>query len=193
MPKQIVKTVYQFQELSDVAKAKAREYTGPLAWSEEIQGTLKAFCDIFPVRVRDWSYGSGGGYIDFRLSCDDEAENLEGLRLYKYLVNNYVQLFTAFKTYRKGDKKRRSKISQIKDYWQQCLTGYCMDYEILDPLFNFLARPEKNMTFYALMKACLDAWINSAVKECEWQESDEYLEEFFNANEFWFYENGGVA
>lgn len=56
--------VYQFNELSEEAKEKAvQQYRSSgfeYAWQDESRDSLKAFCDLFNVKVTDYSIGTWG-------------------------------------------------------------------------------------------------------------------------------------
>lgn len=60
--------VYQFAELSEAAKEKAvQQYRSSgfdYAWQDESRDSLKAFCNLFNVKVIDYSIGTwGNSYI----------------------------------------------------------------------------------------------------------------------------------
>lgn len=76
----ITTTVYKFNELSDTAKEKARQW-----WREHIDfdGTdelrsIQAFCEYFGVRLVNWSVGA---YSPIEYKHDASNENFRGLRL----------------------------------------------------------------------------------------------------------------
>lgn len=58
---QITINLYQYDELSEDAKKKAREwFTGPgfeFAWCDESRDSLNKFCEYFGVRLCDWDIG----------------------------------------------------------------------------------------------------------------------------------------
>lgn len=73
--------VYSFDELSEEAKDKAREWWRhgmDFAWSTESLQSIRAFCDHFGVRLKSWSvepYGSPS------YTTDAENRYFRGLRL----------------------------------------------------------------------------------------------------------------
>lgn len=59
------------------------------------------------------------------------------------------------------------------------LTGYCMDYPLID---------EWNKT--KDVDGAIDAWVNDCQKDYEYQQSDEYIIEHCEANEYEFTKEG---
>lgn len=183
--------LYGIDELTDTAKNNAHSnYLNSVdyAWSEENRDTLNKFVDIFPVELR------GRDNDSIYMLCDDEIAELKGVRLLKYLVNNYWNdLFKPKFIYNtkkgiSGDTKSRYSKCQFDNCCT--LTGYCMDMEILDPVYKFLKTPDKNTTFEMLMQECLNAWEMACRKDEEYQCSLEYFIETAQANEWEFTENG---
>lgn len=168
--------VYKINELSREAQERAYEnwlQEGQYPWSYDNLKTLREFEDIFPVKVKSFEYGEGGSYISFVFTADGDIENLSGIRLLKYLYNNYFSYLFQRKTYYKNKKRRISKIMYVHDC--SLTGGYYMDEEILEPIYNFLKNPRKDITFYGLMEKCLNAW----VKACE-----EDFKEYFSFENF---------
>lgn len=193
MARVICKTVYTYEELSDSAKEKAL-YEGrstlDYSWADENKETLEAFCRIFPVKVRDWEYGGYGRHISHYLTCDDDIAGLSGLRLHKYLWNNFRSSLFKGKYYSKAGKSRHSRI-----ILEACcvLTGYCVDDDILQPVYDFLKKPNNRTTFEDLMGDCLEAWLSSCDADFEAYFSEESMADIFAANDYEFYEDGTFA
>lgn len=193
--------IYNIDELSD--KAQQRAFHDWLsddmyAWSCENEKTLDEFISIFPVKVTNWQYGYGN-YINFYMTCDDDLEELEGFRLAKHLWNEYKGYIYKGKYYSTGQrwidgkyhyKHRYSKITLERSC---VLTGYCIDDDILKPLYDFLDRPVEGVTFKELMEDCLDAWIKACADDYEACRSFEYFKEDSEINNYEYYENGRVA
>lgn len=183
--------LYQFSELSDKAKERALdEYRkdGPeYFWAEENRATLSAFEDVFPVKVNDYRYDDRGGDIQFTFT--GEHPEMTGVRLMRYLWNNYRTNLFKGQYYHKGHTSRHSRI--ILD--NSCtLTGYCLDMDILQPVYNFLQKPD-DTTFEDLMQDCLNGWVRSCVRDIEYQNSDECITENIIANEYEFLKDGTWA
>ena len=73
--------LYQFNELSDDAKERAREWwrdSLDYPWWKESEGSFKAFCDHFGVKIKDYSIGA---YEPCYLDTDAENAHFRGIRL----------------------------------------------------------------------------------------------------------------
>ena len=198
--REVTMKVYSVEELSE--RALDRAYydwcvDSGYPWGEENEKTLLEFERIFPIEVTDWRYGGGYKYVRFHMTCEDEVAELEGLRLAKYIWNNYKNYIYEGKYYSKGKYvggkyqyvSRHSKIILEKD----CpLTGYYLDYDILKPIWDFLDSPKPNITFRDLMEECLGKW----AKTCEDDYNNYYsLDNFIEiakVNGWEFYEDGSM-
>ena len=204
--KTIQLNLYKFSELSEDAKRTAiDEYKeggqDQLYYDKLIESINKAL-DLFGLET-------GRQYSDIRTGhIDDCILELSGVRLYKYLVNNYWnKLFTP--KYKKSiDRavKWKPYICKVHTAWDgskftqlyykherdnSCvLTGVCCDMDILQPFYNFLERPEKNTTYQDLINQFEHA-IKKAFEDIEeWQDSDEHISETLEINEYDFTEDG---
>ncbi len=201
--------LYKFNELSDQAKQQAIEdyrnqdnYDGNYS---EIGDSVKAVIELFNLKTgRQWD--------DIRTGhIEDSILELKGVRLYKYLINNYYnELFTP-KYIGSKDRKITGKqfIFEVRkdykgnDYTQiysrlfkdNCcpLTGVCYDNSLLDPVYSFLSRPGKNITFEDLIRDIENAITKCYRDEEEWINSDEYITENIEANEYEFTKDGKLA
>lgn len=189
-------TVYLFSELSDDAKENARNdflskgYENP--YSGENLDSLKKFYDIFPVRQRGRNWGN------FEMTCDDDISELSGIRLLKYIWNNYRGDLFKGKYYSTSGKwidgKYHYKCKHSKIQLDHCcvLTGYCMDDDILEPVYRFLNCPD-DTTFKELLQDCVNAWEKAVEKDEEYYQSVEYFAEICESNEYEFTEDGELV
>lgn len=213
--------LYSFNELSDEAKGQAieryRNNIHDYAWTGENKDTLEKFAEIFPIKITDWSYGGRGEGVSFYFTESDEIENMSGLRLAKYLWNNYKTDIFKPKWRDMGKlgltdnpiRHKRVKSKQITnncpnkgkysnsyysaiftDTWCQ-LTGYYMDNEILDEIYKYIDKPDSR-TFRDLLEDCFDNWVKACNADIEYQNSDEYISEHLEVNEYEFTENGEI-
>lgn len=93
--------IYQFDELSETAKDKAvdwflsgNEYFN----SDDNLRSLQEFAANFGIKIRDWAYGDGNSYIDADLNIDPKLAEMKGIRLYKFIMNNWDTLFYSLHT-----------------------------------------------------------------------------------------------
>lgn len=191
--------IYTYEELSKEAKEKAFHdfcCDDDYPWGEDNKTTLEEFEKIFPICNVNWEYGNRV-YFNMDMDADTEIKELSGIRLLKYLWNNYSNKLYKGKYYStKGyydlNKKyhykyRYSKV--IKD--TSCvLTGYYMDDIILDPIYKFMSNPSENITFYDLMQKCLNSWVNACNEDFDSYYSEENFKELCEANEWEFLSDG---
>jgi hypothetical protein len=157
--------LFSFSELSDEAKEKAiehwRDIERDFAWAGEWQDSLDEFCKVFPIEWAEWDIYHG---ISYKMICDDEISELSDVRLSIYLQNYDI-----------GD---------------DCpFTGFCGDEDILEPMRDFLKKPD-DRDFESLLYECLQSWLSGMRKDYEYQLSDEYISETLEINEYDFNENG---
>lgn len=212
--------VYTFEELSESAKQKAISeylYNGfEYHWMEENIETLNKFADLFDIKISVQSLDSNCCDVRYRLSQNNDILELKGIRLLKYLMNNfYNDLFKPefrsmgkLRLTDKPIKHKRVKSSLItanctnkgkysNSYYSaisksnSCvLTGYCLDDTILQPIYNFLKEPCKNTSFEDLTHECISSFETSVKQDCEYQESEEAIIDTILANNYEFTEEG---
>ena len=186
----ITKTVYDFDELNEAAKQRAIENQRKsfyYFWSDENIATLKAFGEIFPIKIIDWEYGDKN-FVNFEMQCTYEIERLSGVRLLSYITNNYYNSLWKGKYYSKGiNLSRHSKIIMENSY---TLTGYHMDNAILSPIYDFMKNPTDCTDFEDLMEECLYSWVYACRDDTQQACSDEGIIESIKCNEYEFDEDG---
>jgi hypothetical protein len=194
--------IYKFNELSDEAKEKAIEdYRNQdhYFFGSDNEASLKAFENIFPIKIRDWSYGGNrGDGIKYTLKCDDTIAGLSGQRLATYIWNNYREIYKGkyYSSKMIPTGRDTPPMYNYKFRYSKCtletgynLTGYCADSYLLDTIFDFMNKPT-DRTFEELMNDCLNEWISQCTKDIEYNNSEECIENNFEDNEYEFYETG---
>lgn len=203
--------VYSFNELSEDAQQTAiqnylNEGYEP-AWDRENLESFLKFCKIFNLKLKNYSLSSYMCDADICSENSEEINNLNGIRLLKYIWNNFKNDIykgkfynvkvnkpvnhkrVISKTYKNGNTFN-GYYSAIQLNYCCPLTGYCMDDSILKPIFDFMQKPCKYTTFLDLMEECKENWLSAVKSDYEYQESKEYISDFFEANEYQFLENG---
>ena len=205
--KKITLNVYQFAELSEQAKQtainnhrnKGYDYS---FYFDEITSSVKAVIELFNLKT-------GREYTDIRTGhIEDNILQLSGARLYAYIVNNYGYALFKNKYIKTLDrevhwkqfvrtyfKNREGKVfTQIYskiNFDNSCiLTGTCYDEDILKPVYDFLKNCTSSVTFEDII-----SHIESAIKKCyenteEWVNSEEFISEELEANNYEFDEDG---
>lgn len=212
--------IYKLHELPEDVQKKAHEnyntsQSFDYAWIDEYRDSLKAFEELFPVKVKNYSWGTcSHSYIDWEFEAGTDIGELSGWRLATYIWNNYRSLWKGkyFGCISRpwSDARivhRKLKHSEMKanihhghaHYYQyfgmkleirSCpFTGFCGDEDLLDPIWKFLEKPD-GTTFEELIGECMDSLTKSVVADMEYQESFEYFEEHCSGNEYEFTEDG---
>lgn len=208
--------VFSISELSDKAKQRAfddyRNKGYEYSWAGENRKTLEKFAELFNLEITNWNYGDRGSGVSFYFNND--VEELSGLRLLRYIWNNYgSDLFKP--KYRNMGKlnltEKRISHNRVKSreittgpnkgkfsnsynsaiFKDNCcvLTGYCMDDSILNPVYEFLKKPTE-ITFKDLMEDCFNSWVEDCEKDLYYRNSDEFIEEQMEGNDYQFLEDG---
>lgn len=184
--------LYPITELSNKAFETAYNkwlYSKEYQYSSDNRKTMEEFQTLFDVVVKDWRYDAYTYSYRFHTNVSQEIEELKGIRLLKYIINNQGFKLFAPKTFwsSKNYKKRTSKIFVSTE----CnLTGYCADYEILEPIYSFLKNPDKDTSFLQLMDKCLDNFFKYCKNDVESTESEEYFKEESLDRNYEYLENG---
>ena len=188
--------VYEVNELS--AEARNRAYINWLSngcvypYGSDDNNTLDEFISLFNLRMNNYECSSYSYNFSFKSLNYEEIDKLSGLRLYKYLMNNYwYHLFRRkiyyHKYYYANGKRRLSNIF-YNNY--SVLTGVCSDEAILEPIYDFLKKPNEGTNFLDLMRECLDSFFRYCQSCIEDYESEENFIEECKNNDYTFLSNG---
>lgn len=194
---------FKFSELSELSKQVAindyrnSNYPDDYLY-EEIKESCTAVAELF-------NFNFGREYSDIRTGhIDSSILELSGVRLYKYILNNFWNdLFkrkylgcigdnkvikhrmskTSFYDVTKGARVSSSNfIYSNISYNNQCtLTGVCYDNDILEPIYEFLKKPCKHTNFEGLLN-----YIGNAIDKVfrnteEYTNSDSYITDVLNS------------
>jgi hypothetical protein len=129
MPRDIVMTVYTFDELpTEKAKEAARDWWRDgidSSWSDESLDSIKAFCAQFGVKLSDWSVGP---YAPFHYRADHDNSNFRGVKLRDLARENYP-------------------------------TGYCLDADLSIAFYDhFKANGDAKAAFDHALNAGFKSW-----------------------------------
>jgi len=210
--------VYSINELNETAKQNAYENWlnkgNDYFWEGENRDTLNKFADIFPVKIKNFEYGYHN-FINWEFTESDEIAELSGIRLLKYLWNNYKTDIYKGRFYHSQkfgltDHKLKHNRVKSREITNNCpnkgkfsnsyysaiqlenscpLTGYCVDDDTLQPVFDFMKKPDST-TFEELMGNCLDNWLKACENDYEYSNSMEFFLDQAEANEYEFTEDG---
>jgi hypothetical protein len=89
MPRDVMTTVYKFEELSESAKERARDWWRDgmeFSWSDESRESIEAFCAQFGIHLKDWSVGP---YQGFYWRAEFDNSNFRGMKLRDFEREKY--------------------------------------------------------------------------------------------------------
>lgn len=211
--------LFKFEELSEEAQKTAISNFSPNVDNSYIYDdayqTVKKFNDLFNIceGSRSW--------LDFRINhIEDNILNLKGLRLRKWLINNFGEQLCKGKFYASiGDNKvikhpciktnfynlaKGARVASSNFYYSRiqktksCVfTGVCYDDSILKPIYNFIDNfktfpSNEYQTFEDLIIYCFDSLRKDIQNECEYLTSEESIKETLISNEYDFTEEGEI-
>lgn len=196
MMRTIETTIYNFYELN--AEAQERAYNEWLSYAEypyfeDFNQTLDQFQDLFNYKIQvSWmQYDSRN--IFYNSYLDDEIEELEGVRLAKYLWNNFGdKLFRARLYATNNNPKRELKFrkSNVMVKYECPLTGCYTDHCLLDPMVEFMLRPRVGVTMMDLLEECFGSFTRELKDSVDsWFCMDTFNDEC-EVNDWEFYANG---
>lgn len=206
-------SIYGFDELSDSAKQTAienwRNSRYEYDWSGEWSDSINAFAEAMNITIRDWEvnpYGYSNVSWDLQIPWEwnyadgNPDEDMRGLRLRTWLINNALPELAKGKYYSKdishNPYRYVHRYSKIQFEYNNCpLTGYCGDCPLIDPILEFIESGWRNesTTLLDVFQDCFDRWIKEFISDMEWQDSDEYITDTIEANEYEFYADGSLA
>lgn len=128
--------IYKFEELSDSAKDTARSWFregNDYPWWKDSFDSIKAFCDEFGVKIKDYSVGMGGhSYLD----TDAENAHFRGRKLKvlnrEYNPTGYCLDCTLWETYHDVWKESGDPLKAFKDAIDKAIKDIVSDMEYLD-------------------------------------------------------------
>ena len=200
--RQITQNIYKFDELSAKVKTKVldrfRDEVDATYICNEVGDTRDTFMDMVK------------GF--------EPKENIKGLRLRTYILNNFYNDIFKPKYYSvnfnrdrpiKHNRIESSHSKRLTHYWfsyysgcqveYSCpLTGVIWDFDVLQPIMDLITykaeqRKELNdLNWDTLIRKCLESLSNAEDSEIEYQHSDDVVTEFIKSMDYEFYENGDV-
>lgn len=196
--------IYKFEELPEhiqdsvIEQAKqGKDYL----FAPDNARSLERFCEIFPIEITGYSYGSGNDFCDANIYGEDEILWLKGHRLATYIYNNYWNKITKGKYYGKliphpVDKDHPAGLEHIvrhsKIFIEKGeLTGFSADFSLTSPIFEFLENPDET-DLEDLLLRCLDNFIESCSADYEYYFSDQRTREEVIEDNFDYTEDGEV-
>lgn len=188
--------VYEFYELSEGAQHKAFEEWLNYAeypYFDEFNETVEQFQEMLNGRVQVSWMDYYIRKISYNSYFDEEVENLSGVRLAKYLWNNYGDLIFRGQYYSSNNNPNRElkmRRSKVRFKYECPLTGCYTDHCLLDPMVEFMRKPRLDVTMIDLLEECFDTFIREMRTNIEEWFCIEVFNDECEANGWEFYENG---
>lgn len=198
--------VYEFNELSAEAKEKAIKHVRdsdnyPACMDSYISDgaiTIKTAVKEFGCVLKDWSIGSDVYRSYIRVEIRGmENEEIDGIRLRTWLLNNHYDVFYKRQPYGKYQKRPNGKwlydrYSKIQYVETDCpFTGMTYDCDFLEPFRQFITKPD-GRTFEDLIKEGAHRVCKSLESEQEYWCSDEGVISEIESRDWYFLEDGTI-
>lgn len=129
-------SIYQFEELPDYAKEKAREWFrdgNDYPWWGESLHSIKSFCKEFGVEIKDYQVGlCSYSYMD----TDAENHHFRGLKLKDYkredIPTGYILDCTLWETFHDTWKESGDPLRAFNEAINKAVKDIVSDMEYLD-------------------------------------------------------------
>jgi len=200
--------VYSFNELNETAQQTAiNNYRNNGIDTDFIYddayNSVKKFHEIFNTKE------GRNSWLDVQTgNIDDSILELTGLRLQKYIWNNFrADLFkgkyyslwskteVSYKHYKDGYPVLKLRQSKILIDNSCVLTGVCYDMDLLQPFYDYLNKKDFSndvTTFEDLINDSFASLERSINEEVDYRNSDEAIREELEANDYQFLSNGNL-
>lgn len=158
---QVILNICKLGELSEESQRKAHDnwmYSKACSDSfdwDGIRETLGAFAKEFGITVRDFDVAGGYGTIWWESDFTYEQKQLRGVRLLKFIHNNFWQDLVNMRRFRCLSGAARTSKILVGEFDCMGLTGVCYDISILQPLKQFMESPSDDVTLEDLVNKCL--------------------------------------
>ena len=195
--------LYNFDELSDDAKEKARDWwrsgDDVFPWAYEFSGSVKAIENALDVSFFDISVGSYRPYW-YDENDDNDAENMCFCRAVAYINNrfDFKKIPWTYPTKKPFVVGRDVPLKPVgvalaKNVYDDNLpTGYCSDYVTHESYKKFIEYGRKHKSaklsdFFDILACGLRDEIES---EYDFMQSDEYIDDILSNNDYYFTVDG---
>lgn len=203
--------IYKFDELTETAKETAIQYYRNNLMDnsfiyDDAHSTVKAFHKLFGTKE------SGGRWLEINTAgIDDNVLNLDGLRLQKYIWNNfgkelykgkYYSLWSeteiSYKHHKEGHPVLKFRHSKVMFENSCVLTGMAWDDAILSPVYelldNYSFKKDYNsyLDYETLLNDCIASLEKAIDEDIESRNGADFISEEIRINGYEFTKDGHI-
>lgn len=197
----ITKNLYRFDELTSEAQQNALEnYRSKyfeFGWQDEIINTIRKIARAMNCDYNYYSYD--GITYDVSFTPVDFDDELQGKRAWAFIENNFITPNEQPKTYWLNHvlycDGRKNWVRKSKIWFNifDCpFTGYIADCCFFEAWCDWRNNFSSKSTVADFLDAVAEKLSKEWTSDNEYQYSDEGIIELIEANDFEFYENGGI-
>ena len=205
----VTTNIYNFGELNETAKGKARQWFREAScedWSDE-KKSIEAIGDVLHADRVDYSVGTTGySYVEYVVILNDEILSMEGNRALTWVFNNWIEPTFRGKYYGKliPCEKSKEHPAGFRHIYRNSnctkvfngITGFYMDmnlYEAYAEMQKSVKKGNAIVTVMGFLKLLEERLTSEWKNEMDYHDSDEYIDEMMEANGYEFYEDGKRA
>ena len=144
--------------------------------------------DYGQTKAREWFSRGGYTWIDEGIASIRAFCEHYGVKLEDYSLSPYS--YSYIKTDAENHHFRGIKFKQVEKEKDLIPTGYCLDCD----LYGTMHQSMKNNGGNALLafQDSIEAGKKGIIADMEWQDSEEYISEMIEANDYTFFEDGSI-
>lgn len=175
--------VYELDELEDNVRSRviaSWRDDQEFYWGDDWRATLDAFVERFGAiaTIKDWRiepYARSWISAEYADACEyyDWYEELTGVRLWKWL-------------------QAALGVTHTQAIGHCELTGVYCDDDIMEPLYRFIARPDRHASLESLLETCFRSWVCGYHADFEYWLSEDAVREEIIERGVVFFEDGRV-
>jgi len=180
MPKEITRTLYTFDELSENAKNKVLEKHWDINVDHDWHDFIRSNAQECGIEIQEFDISKGT--IEGKMILTNFLDILEEIRK-NYQGELYKTAKDARKAYIEAFKEWKTENENEEEY---------ENYNALDFLDDFRDTEEGEEIVEEQLQQILESYLILLQNEYEYQTSPEQVIESIKANEYWFYENGDL-
>lgn len=217
-------TLYTFDDLSeDVQKEIIESERWNImdacmdAYGTDYRASLKEFEELINVRCTSWSVNYCTFFYRFQVHKEEAFEwrrtdnsdydyiklsSLKGKLLMRYLQSYILPYIIKGKYFGKlvGTYPNAKHFKRYSKVLRECscpMTGAIYDHYLLDPILQYIQKPDESMTYRHLIDMCLHSFFDTWHKEYEyWGDDENAIREELHNNHYedrLYYKDGTVS